>query len=64
MVDATDMRIKLRPVFPSLVGRGTGRTDTFSDVFQEFKLLTCIVNALNLMCEVINYATGASIQKI
>ena len=34
LVDATDMRIKLRPVFPSLVSRGTGRTDTFTDVFQ------------------------------
>lgn len=63
-VDATDMRIKLRPVFSTLVSRGTGRTDTFTDLFQEFKMVSCIVNGGSLMCEVINYTTGATIQNM
>ena len=62
IIDASDMLVKLSPGFLSLAGRGAGRIDTFSETFQEFKMLTCVVITGTLFCETMNYLTGASIQ--
>jgi hypothetical protein len=44
IIDATDMKSKFTPVFLSLVGKGTGRVDSFSDNFSVARLLTCIID--------------------
>jgi hypothetical protein len=62
IVDGTNLEQKISPTFVSLAGKGTGRVDTFSDAFQEFKMVTCIIDSGNLLCESINYVSGTSIQ--
>jgi hypothetical protein len=61
IVDATDMQVKHSPGFVSLAGKGPGRIDTFSENFQQFKMVTCIVSSGTLLCESINYTNGQTI---
>lgn len=62
LVDASTMRVKYSPGFVSLAGKGTGRVDTFTENFQEFKIVTCVVLSTTLYCESMNYTSGKTIQ--
>ena len=61
IVDASTMAPMTSRPFPALVGKGTGRLDTHFDDYYKYRATTCIINTGNLLCETINYLTGASI---
>jgi hypothetical protein len=61
LVDATNMEVKYSPGFVTLAGKGPGRIDTFTESFQEFKMITCIVLSGNLQCESIDYTNGNTV---
>lgn len=61
LIDATTMIPQTSRPFPSLVGKGTGRVDSYTDNFYKYRATTCVINGGKLLCETINYTTGASI---